>query len=292
MGMVVKILILSLASLFLFSPVYGQELAAPVTPCDKLYVIENDTDSVITEQTMPFDLEAAYKACKQAVSKYPEEARLWLRLSYLAQQKGNETETVSALNKAAEYGSKVGLLVAYTYHKAEGTPHVVLKWLKVLSEKYDAYKLILANALIEGFYEEHDPKKGLKILTELYQQGNMDSVIVLGRVYYEGKFVEKDLLKAFYLFETAVERGHPQSHFYLGQFYLGGMGVDQDEKLGLSLMHKSYELGWEDASLHLGLHYWKNKEKIKAEKWFCKTESGKRVVDAEPKLSCDKIKGE
>ena len=60
------------------------------------------------------------------------------------------------------------------------------------------------------------------------EQGHIEALHKLGRMYHQGRGVPQDFAEAVAWYHQAAEHGQPQALWYLGDMYSEGLGVLQD----------------------------------------------------------------
>ena len=127
------------------------------------------------------------------------------------------------------------------------------------------------------------------------QEGNLDAICELGRVYYNGIFgVAKDLHRAYEFFLEAANRGHAAAQCNVAWCHEVGDGTESDLKSAYDWYLKSaegecamaqYSLGWMHAN---GIFVPKNQSK--AINWFVKAAENNHAM-AQYKLGMAYLEG-
>ena len=120
---------------------------------------------------------------------------------------------------------------------------------------------------------------GVKNIEFEANQGNIESLVKLGRIYLEGMDVDQDYNKAKDYFEKAAESNNAQAYTFLAYMYANSLGVDKDDAKVVELYQKAYELGDLYASYALGFIYRKglygvDKDEAKALDYVEKASNG------------------
>lgn len=81
--------------------------------------------------------------------------------------------------------------------------------------------------------------------------GNVEALVKLGRIYLEGMGVEPDYKKAHNYFVKAAKEQNAAAYSYLAYTYANGLGVEKNDEKVVSYYQKAYELNDVYASLAL-----------------------------------------
>ena len=92
-------------------------------------------------------------------------------------------------------------------------------------------------------------------LRKAAENGDTDSMVILGLMHYAGRGVPKDGLEAVNWFRKAAERGNAAGMARLGEAYYLGWGVAQNDREALSWFRKAVDGGNTDAMVYLGEVY-------------------------------------
>ena len=84
---------------------------------------------------------------------------------------------------------------------------------------------------------------GVKNIEFEANQGDIEALVKLGRIYLEGMDVDQDYNKAKDCFEKAAESNNAQAYTYLAYMYANSLGVDSDTAKVVELYQKAYDLG-------------------------------------------------
>ena len=109
--------------------------------------------------------------------------------------------------------------------------------------------------LLEGIHCKKNIKKGLEIINELADAGDIEAQFCLARFYWEGIYYEQNNKKAIYWYEKTAENGHPFSQFWLGNNYINGTKTEIDDKKAFYWYEKAANNNVISAHYHLGLCY-------------------------------------
>ncbi|MFH0911065.1 MAG: tetratricopeptide repeat protein, partial [Planctomycetota bacterium] len=96
-----------------------------------------------------------------------------------------------------------------------------------------------------------NPEEAAKWYTKAAEQGSVDAMYRLGRLYWTGQELPQDLPKAIGWFQQAAERNDIDAQRYLGQAYEYAIGVSQDGPEAVKWYERAVEQGdsWSMASL-------------------------------------------
>ena len=116
---------------------------------------------------------------------------------------------------------------------------------------------------------------GIKNIEFEANQGNVEALVKLGRIYLDGMGVDPDYKLARNYFEKAAESQNATAYSFLAYIYANSLGVNYDEAKVIEYYEKAYELGDAFASYALcfinrkGL-YGKDKDEEKALEYVLK----------------------
>jgi uncharacterized protein len=137
-------------------------------------------------------------------------------------------------------------------------PEKHLSYLKKLEAQIEAGNtgamIVIANMHLIGEIKGFDNKeKGIKLLNQAKELGDLDAYTALGSFFIEGSYVKKNIKKGFRLLNEAAKT-HPIAQFMLAKYYILGEPKRDDAK-ALFWMKKSAEAGYPMAELNLGITY-------------------------------------
>jgi TPR repeat protein len=98
-------------------------------------------------------------------------------------------------------------------------------------------------------------KAAFDILKSLSDEGRLDDLVSLARLYEEGIGVEKNPVEAFLLYRKSAEQGNAGAMGNLGDCYREGFGVAKDEKEAVGWYQKAAQLGNDGARRQLAFCY-------------------------------------
>lgn len=120
--------------------------------------------------------------------------------------------------------------------------------------------MILGTYYIDGDGVPRDKKKGVCLLKQAMEMGNVDAMIALCRCFGLGVGVQKDEKKVIELWQQAAELGNIYAMVELGNCYKFGHGIIRDGNKALELYRQAVDMGDIEAMLNLGICY-KNDER-------------------------------
>ncbi len=110
------------------------------------------------------------------------------------------------------------------YKKGLGTQKDMIKAIEYFKRSAELNntnaKRTLAFEYLSGQHLEHNIEKGLEMLTECADRGDIISCYKLGKIYYKGEVVYKDLKMAEKYFLKAAEKENQYALYSLGKLYL------------------------------------------------------------------------
>ena len=118
----------------------------------------------------------------------------------------NVPEAQFALAKAFESGA-LGL---------ENKSYAAFWYKKAAANEYLPAELYLA----QYYLRRNKSKQAVKLLENIAKTGNVESQVILGKLYFQGIQVEKNLKRAKVWFEKAAHAENAQAQYYLSQLYL------------------------------------------------------------------------
>jgi TPR repeat protein len=102
----------------------------------------------------------------------------------------------------------------------------------------------LSEMLFDGYFGlNSDPENGKKVLEQLTEEGDTESMIKFAERLIEGKGLEKNVYKGEEYFRLACKKNNTRALTLLGFRYIDGKGVEQNIDEGLSLLERAIELG-------------------------------------------------
>ncbi len=252
-----KILILA-SALGLFS--LGPSLAAaPVTDCDNLAAHPADPNKVAEGvQWDLIDARRAMKACRSAVSRYPDSARMKFQLGRVLVFAKQRDEGLSYLFEAASQNYLIAYsLIGGTYQYDIGNLTEALNWYKRGTALGDvSAQTHLAEMYLHGVGVEKNLQTALNLFKPSAEAGYPLSSYKLGVIYRNGgKTVRRDVRQAIAWMERAAKQGFARAQNDLGHIYETGDGVPRNPIKALSWYRLAADQGWSLAQVNLGRVY-------------------------------------
>lgn len=139
---------------------------------------------------------------------------------------------------------------------------------------YDNYNQDCVNELYDGSDPKHDPRKALDLFRKSAEQGNVDSMSMLGLMYLEGPsfydYPEQDSKEAEKWFLKAALKGDAFSSLNLARLYTEELGLPKDPQKARKWANQALQQKPDDPSpnYYLGLLALDEKQYKKAAKFF------------------------
>jgi hypothetical protein len=239
MGML-KFIVSIAAILTVAFPGASQELADVASnQCDRLAASPYDTTRAMGLPGVPFeriDAPAAIEACRAALARQTDDARLTYQLARALQKDGGIealTEAMRLYRFAADQGHLVAQynLGAFFYETGRGglpkSDEDAVRLYRLAANR----GLALAQYRLGFFYEAgrgglpKDDKEAARLYTLAADQGIGVAQIHLGLLYMDGRGgLSKDAQEATRLFKLAIDQGDADAQNSLGVAYAMGRG--------------------------------------------------------------------
>lgn len=116
-------------------------------------------------------------------------------------------------------------------------------------------RFILGLATYNGIGTVADRDRGLALIRQAAEMGNMRAMINLGSLYASGEGVERDTVKAVEWYERAVAAGSTKAMLHLANCHQAGEIAPKDPKRAAELFQMAADLGSLEALCRLGLCY-------------------------------------
>lgn len=213
-------------------------LAEAAAPCIALAGMPQEGGPrLLTE----IDTSSARNACTLALTKYPGEAGLTVRLGRVAQAEGNG----SVAMEAYEYGASSGLPMAYglaafvRYNGIDGKP-VDIEAAADLARQGAGEGDWLSRELLtviysKGLVRDHDAAEGFKIASNLATEGNLVAQFFTGYFYLTGTGVDASETEAERWLKKAAEGGYPNALPHLASLYENGSSAVASPELAADI---------------------------------------------------------
>lgn len=226
---------------------------------------------------------------KSAAKKNNSDAQYTLgKMLYLGKGiKKNKSQGFNLITSAANLqnaDAQYDLARIYFAQKDQKIQKTGVKWLEesVKNKKYEAcdelYKLYLTGILVPM-----DDRKHLNYLNCSATNDNEDAMLLLATYYAKGKFLSRDPHKSAYWFRLLAQKGNAEASLHYAN-YVFTFKKKSKTKLSeaISFLENTYMKDAEIAKtlgyIYKNGSYGKNKEKIKALKYF---ETAKELGDAQ-----------
>lgn len=218
---------------------------------------------------------------KKAANQGIKEANYKLGKIYSCSEKGVQLDNWIALRHFSAAGKKgyaAGhYMVGMMYMGVAGIPtdlNEAFKWFKKAADKGHAK----AQFFLASFYLEalgpvfmKDVAKGIDLIKKSADQGYVDALLILGRIY-RGRFdLKPEPEKAFTCFQQATMKESAEAEFEMAVCYETGFGIAADETAAFKWYKKSALHDYAPAKTMLGAYYtWIKKDLVKAVFWYTK----------------------
>jgi TPR repeat protein len=145
-----------------------------------------------------------------------------------------------------------------------GMPVDKIKYKECMQRSYDAalpesgkgnafYTYYAAKTLLYG---ELDTVKGIELLIQASDRGDLYAMDMLASLYKNGSYVVKDVAKAMQLYRKAAEKGSSSSMYSIAYlYYKGADGIPNDYDKAVEWFIKAAEHGHSYAAFMLGYMY-------------------------------------
>ena len=156
-------------------------------------------------------------------------------------------------NPKLEY--RIGNMYYYGIGTEKNSDMAILYLERAEQRGYEMAKYMRGKIYLSG--KEADRQRGVKLISELAEEGNSLAQYTLGKAYYKGDGVKKDLEKAAEWFQLAAEQENQYAQYYLAKSYFNGEGVKQNYNEAAKWYSKVADQGNEYAQYQLGNMYLK-----------------------------------
>ncbi len=233
--------------------------AFAINKCDELAADPLNKDNpkgVIGVEWENLQAEPAIKACLQAITDEPNNARYQYQLSRAYDKHDDETNGLKWLKKSAEQGYgyaeyklgnkyKIGDGVTANYQTAlawytKSVEHGYPNAARDLGDNY-------LGTLEEGGWDEESYKLALMWLTKAAKLGDANGQYLLGYLY-SSEYTEKpDFKMTVKWYTKAAKQGNIRAQYDLGNCYYYGNGVKIDKNQAVKLWIEAAKQGNTDA---------------------------------------------
>ena len=195
-------------------PAFSQA-SPPAHDCDRLAAAAGDQLAVGSPVTASrLDAPAAERACREAISRFPEVARFYVQLARALRAQKRHDEALRALRQAIERRSdyphaiyEIG--VHYWAWAVPPHPAEAVTWFRTAADRgHLSAQTALGFAYETGRGVSQDPEAAVRWYRVAAQAGNAMAQYHLGRAHEAGRGVPRDLTEAERLYRLAAEQGH------------------------------------------------------------------------------------
>lgn len=125
----------------------------------------------------------------------------------------------------------------------------------------------------KAFYDKNEYTQAFRLFTEGANAGDVESQVMLGRMYYKGKGTEQDCEQARRWFQAAIDQNNADAYAWMSDIYVEKKcGDEVDYEKALQLIRKSIDLGSAYGMNNLGWMYQNGfgitKDLNEAVKWY------------------------
>lgn len=133
------------------------------------------------------------------------------------------------------------------------------QWFKKSSGCDLSLQIEICLLLLEPDVGLDDKKMSVRWLTDLANQGHVESQLKLGDIHCnDSNTTFRDYKLAMHWFKKAVDNTNDaKAQFFIGLMYKSGLGVQRNGDVALSWIRKSADQGYSKAQNNLGLMYYK-----------------------------------
>lgn len=111
---------------------------------------------------------------------------------------------------------------------------------------------------------KRNPNEGMDAFNKLVEQGSIESLLRLAKIYEQGKIIEKNYLKEIDYLNKAVLQNSAEGMYQLGRLYMLGRGLKKSNEKAIELFEKASEQNHEKANFQLySIYYNSEKENFK-----------------------------
>ena len=166
---------------------------------------------------------------------------------------------IEKLKELAETGDATALYALGTaYLFGWEVEEDIEKGIKMLEEASEDGEINAMTMLVRLFMSQvyhMDPKKAIEYATTASENGNCDAMLFLGTAYMDGFVVEQDYKKAAELFKESAENGNIEAMNSFGYLLQEGLGVDKDPEKAFDHFLSAAENGLINAFYQVGACY-------------------------------------
>lgn len=203
-----------------------------VDECDRLAAspLERRSSKAAGVELSKIAVEAAGRACDDAMRRFPDVARFPFQAARVAIARGDYTAARQLYEKASVLGSALamyslgllyseGKIVALDYAEAR-------KWYEKAVALNSAFAMAELAALYEkGLGGPQDPVEAFNLYRKAATAGDRVSMTKVGDSYEAGLGVRQDYAEAIRWYKKSAERGDTAAMRQLGKLYESGRGI-------------------------------------------------------------------
>lgn len=86
-------------------------------------------------------------------------------------------------------------------------------------------------------------EEGLKKLIMQAEQGDVESMVIVGDCLNRGSYIDKDDKKAHFYYKMAADAGHAKASLMVAIDFLNGIGIEKDKKNGTKYLQYAADNG-------------------------------------------------
>jgi hypothetical protein len=230
-----------------------------LTDCDRLAAMPYDTGhapGVAGVELDKIDINAAGLACNDAMTRYPDVARLVFEAGRVATARKDYAEARRLYEKAAAAGYAMAMNnIGGTYEGGQGGPvnyAEAARWYAKAVAAGEPIAMVDLGWLYEtGHGVKRDYAEARRLYETAVKAGVPSAMNNLGLLYLYGKGVRRDYAEARRLFEQGSALGEPSAMNGLGAIYKDGAGVPRDLRAARQWFEKAAALGDPEARQNL-----------------------------------------
>jgi len=248
--------------------------------CDELASHQNDSLSPCKGvEFNNIDIERAEKACKEAVSLYPENMRYNYQYGRVLLKKKDCEKSSDYMNMAIRGKYPEALNTLGRKYECGGecisqqSNHFALEWYHraaYLGSSSAMYNI--GNMYYKGKGVKQDCKTALEWYHKAAKKDNTLAMNEIGNMYNNGRCVVQDYEIALKWYNKAARNGNDKAMNNIGFMYYKGRGVKQEYKMAIEWYHKAAKQGNVRAMYNISNMYEDGagvqKDDIASKKWY------------------------
>lgn len=160
------------------------------------------------------------------------------------------------MRKAADMGDARAQVAVGTHYERERAADRARQWYETAAAQGDSDgQRHLGSLLLAGSGGPSDVARGLDLLRQSVDQGNIVAMVHLAQAYEMADGVERDFVRARALFQQAALHGDVAATMGLARLQLRGQGGPRDTDAGITLYRDLADKGQARAAVALALIY-------------------------------------